>query len=204
MKIILASASPRRAVLFNQMKLSFTVDSSSIVEIVDESLPPSRIVQSLAKQKGEDVAKRHKNAFVVAADTIVCLNDLILGKPESPEKAVRMLNKLSNNTHDVYSGVWAGLTDSNSNLTTSFSFYERTKVTFSALTEQEIDHYVESGSPMDKAGAYGIQDDRGSLFVKKIDGDFYNVVGFPVHSFYQNLKLLMPHIHQTLFFESYE
>jgi septum formation protein len=200
MDIILASASPRRAELFRQMNLTFITDPSDVDEDGFGDLDPEMLVKQLSSLKGEDVAKRHKDALVIAADTIVCLDDQILGKPASEEEASEMLNRLSGQTHEVYSGVWVGNTDANANIIFSFSFSERTKVTFSALSQGEIDYYVAGGSPMDKAGAYGIQDDFGALFVEKIEGDYYNVVGFPMNAFYQNLRTLMPGIHQTIFF----
>jgi septum formation protein len=199
MNIILGSASPRRAELFKQMNLTFSIDPSNIEETIDHSLTPENLVVSLASQKGSDVSQRHKNSLVIAADTLVWLNEEILGKPSDELEAKSMLRNLSNKTHDVYSGVWAGLMNEKGKVNESFSFSERTKVTFSALTEEEIDFYVATGSPMDKAGAYGIQDDYGALFVQQINGDYYNVVGFPINAFYQNLRRYMPKIHTSLF-----
>tara|TARA_R100001143_G_C3361367_1_gene137121 strand:+ start:60075 stop:60677 length:603 start_codon:yes stop_codon:yes gene_type:complete len=200
MKVVLASSSPRRALLFKQIGLSFTIDPSNVDESISKHTPPDQIVQFLASRKGMDVASRHEHSLIVAADTIVCLDQKILGKPSDKKEAREMLFSLSNLTHDVYSGVFVALTSDNGNLSQSFTFYERTKVTFSALTELEVDHYIKTGSPFDKAGAYGIQDDLGSLFVKNIDGDYYNVVGFPINAFYQHLKVKLPEVHQILFF----
>lgn len=200
MDIVLASASPRRADLFRQMNLKFTVDPSGADEDGYDGLPPDSLVKRLAAVKGEDVAARHKNALVVAADTIVVLDNEILGKPADEQEASKMLNRLSGCSHDVYSGVWAATVDGRGAIEISFSFSERTKVTFSPLSQGEIDYYVSGGSPLDKAGSYGIQDDYGALFVEKIIGDYYNVVGFPMNAFYQNLKILMPGVHKTIFF----
>lgn len=200
MKVVLASSSPRRALLFKQIGLSFTIDPSNVDETVSEHLPPNEIVQFLASRKGLDVAKRHNHSLIIAADTIACLDKHILGKPSDKNEAKEMLFSLSNLTHDVYSGVFVALTSEKGFISQSFTFYERTKVTFSALSEFEVDHYIATGSPFDKAGAYGIQDDLGSLFVKNIDGDFYNVVGFPINAFYQQLKTKLPEIHQNLFY----
>lgn len=199
MNIILGSASPRRAALLNQMNLTFSVDPSHIEEVIDHSLPPSKLVESLAEQKGLSVSVRHHDALIIAADTLVWMGKHILGKPENEEDAKAMLRKLSAKTHDVYSGIWTGLINESGILEKSFSISERTKVTFSALTDEEIEHYVATGSPLDKAGAYGIQDDYGSIFVQQITGDYYNVVGFPVHSFYQNLRKHMPDVHKSIF-----
>ncbi len=200
MNIILASASPRRAELFRQMNLTFIIDPSDVDENGHDGLSPKKLVKRLASLKGEDVASRHKNALVVAADTIVCLDQQILGKPANAEDASDMLNRLSGRSHFVHSGVWVAFVNDAGAIEISFSFSDRTKVTFSPLSQSEIDSYVSGGSPLDKAGAYGIQDDYGALFVKKISGDYYNVVGFPMNSFYQNLRAVMPGIHQTIFF----
>ena len=200
MKIILASASPRRASLFRQLNIDFETDPSDIAEIVNPALAPSELVEVLSEQKGRDVAVRHNHALIIAADTIVCFNGRVLGKPRNDDEAARMLKMLSNQTHEVYSGVWAGKADHGGKLMNTFSFHERTKVTFSPLSDSEIDYYVAGGSPLDKAGAYGIQDDFGALFVKRIDGDYYNVVGFPLNAFYGKLRLEMPDLHKTIFF----
>jgi septum formation protein len=200
MKIILASASPRRATLLKQLNIDFEADPSTIDEITEPGQMPSNLVEVLSELKGRDVAERHKSSLVIAADTIVCYKDQILGKPADESEARSMLTMLSDNTHDVYSGVWIGLTNGSAIIEHSFSFSERTKVTFSSLSESEINFYIAGGSPMDKAGAYGIQDDFGALFVKSIEGDYYNVVGFPLNAFYRNLRNELPHIHETVFF----
>jgi septum formation protein len=199
MKIILASASPRRAELFRQMNLNFEIDASDLTETVDPGLTPSEVVKSLAALKGEDVAKRHSDALLVAADTIVTIDNRILGKPADAAEAAGMLRSLSGKTHEVFSGVWVGQIGKSGHIEFSFVFSERTKVTFSPLTDQEIDYYVDSGSSMDKAGAYGIQDDFGALFIKGITGDYYNVVGFPMNAFYQHVQTLLPAVHKEIF-----
>ncbi len=200
MKIILASASPRRAALLKQVNLYFTIDPSDIDENSGSHQPPEKMVLVLSEKKGRDVSSRHKNSLIIAADTVVSLKGDILGKPENRQQARDMLGRLSDNTHEVFTGVHVSKTNSVPEIVENFTFFERTNVTFSALTEREIDHYIDSGSPFDKAGGYGIQDDLGSLFVKKIEGDYYNVVGFPLNSFYQHLKNKMPRVHQHLFF----
>lgn len=200
MKVVLASSSPRRELLLKQIGLSFIIDPSNVDETVLESIPPGEIVQVLAKRKGVDVAARHNHSLVIAADTLVFANNQILGKPSDKNEAREMLLSLSNLTHEVFSGVFVALTSDHGKITQSFTFSERTKVTFSALSETEVDYYIASGSPFDKAGAYGIQDDLGSLFVKNIDGDYYNVVGFPINAFYQHLKTKLPETHRVLFF----
>jgi septum formation protein len=202
MKVILASASPRRAQLLTQVGIHFEIDPSSIEERFSEDTPPHEVVQLLARHKAEDVAERHAEQFLIAADTIVCLHEEILGKPKDKNQASEFLKKLSGQTHDVLSGVYAGETNSFGKFRTEISFFERTKVTFSSLTELEIEQYIKYGQPFDKAGSYGIQDDLGSLFVEKINGDYYNVVGFPLHRFYEKMKTEMPGIHKKLFFQT--
>ncbi len=199
MDIVLASASPRRARLFSQVGIKYKVDPSDIHESIDESLAPETIVETLARHKAEDVAERNPNSFVIAADTIVCLNGNVLGKPENEEEARAYLRQLSDNTHDVYSGVFAGTTAGDSAFDSMINFSERPQVTFGSLTEEEIEYYITYGKPFDKAGSYGIQDDFGSLFVKKIEGDYYNVVGFPLHRFYSELKIKIPALFKEIF-----
>ncbi|MDX1642012.1 MAG: Maf family protein [Balneolaceae bacterium] len=202
MKVVLASASPRRARLLNQVGIQFEIIPASINEVIDVESKPPTIVETLARHKAKNVGTHKPDSFIIAADTVVCLDDEILGKPDDEDQATEYLKQLSGNTHDVYSGVYAGLTNSACEFTSFISFSERTKVTFSALTEQEIKQYVKYGQPFDKAGSYGIQDDLGSLFVERIEGDYYNVVGFPLHRFYVNLRNEMPQIHKELFFHS--
>lgn len=202
MKVVLASSSPRRAKLLKQINILFEVDPSNVDENGIILSDPVAIVEHLAKLKGRDVAARHKDSFIIAADTIVCLNDKVLGKPEDEEHAFNTLKTLSDKTHQVYTGVFLCSVDQSGNIFKEFSFTERTNVTFGTLTDSEINHYISTKSPMDKAGAYGIQDDLGSLFVKRIDGDYYNVVGFPLHAFYQHVKTSFPELSNNLFFNA--
>jgi septum formation protein len=171
--IILASGSPRRKELLEQVKLTFEIIVSDIDEVMNEKDKPSDIVQSLAQQKARDIFAKHKDSVVIGADTIVAIGDKRLGKPESKEEAVEMLQMLSGKTHSVFTGVAI------ETLEHSKTFYEETKVTFWNLTKEDIDTYIESGEPFDKAGAYGIQG-FGATLVKKIDGDYFNVVGLPI------------------------
>lgn len=170
------------------MNIPVTIQPSSVKESVPNGMKPGETVKLLAEQKGADVASSFSDAIIISADTIVVLEHIILGKPANRQEAASILKKLSGREHSVYSGVCIidkkEIAETNGNI----SFFERTKVTFSSLDELEIEQYINTGSPMDKAGAYGIQDDIGSLFVKKIEGDYYNVVGFPVNAFYQTLK----------------
>ncbi|WP_069131009.1 Maf family protein [Rhodohalobacter halophilus] len=199
MKIVLASASPRRAQLLKQLNLTFLVSPSNIEEVMDFSINPSELVESLAKQKGESVCEAHPDSFVIAADTIVSLHGNYLGKPETRDEATKMLSEMSGNTHNVYSGVWLAKTDQKGIPEREANFSEKTKVTFGALDPLDIERYVYGGSPMDKAGAYGIQDDFGAVFVKSIEGDYNNVVGFPLFEFYQQVKNHFPEVFKKHF-----
>jgi septum formation protein len=192
--LILASGSPRRKKLLSMLGLSFKVIPSEIEEIIDPGKRPSKIVKDLAYQKGISVANNHPDSLVIAADTIVVLNNKVLGQPDDKSEAIRMLQSLSGRTHEVYTGVALIKTGKYAEVIREIRFYERTKVSFASLLESEILEYVKSGSPMDKAGAYGIQDERGALYISGIEGDYYNVVGLPIHKFYQKMKLIAPEI----------
>lgn len=191
-KIVLASGSPRREKLLKQLGLEFTVCPSSVDEHFDPSDPPGHIAKELALRKARDVAPGFPNALVIAADTIVVFEGDILEKPASEQEAVEMLSRLAGNTHSVFTGVALAKTGPESNIRTETAFFVETEVRFGMLTEDEIRSYVQSGSPMDKAGAYGIQDDWGALFVESIRGDYYTVVGFPLHAFYREMKSFAP------------
>lgn len=198
MNVVLASSSPRRKKLLEQINLTFDICPSEIDEIFDDDLPPEQIVMNLAKMKGENVALKKPNSLIIAADTIVFYNGVILGKPANKEEACIMLKTLSGQSHHVYTGVYTAKTDEES-VINSFSIFEKTIVTFGTLTDEEILKYINEHSPYDKAGSYGIQDDFGSLFVKRIKGDYNNVVGFPLYSFYQTLKLTFPALTKKIF-----
>ncbi len=172
MKLILASNSPRRAQILRQGGFAFEKRVAETDETLEAGISPAEAVESLARQKGQAV-ERTEDEAVLAADTVVALDGRILGKPKSKDDAVEMLKLLSGRTHSVYTGVYIAKGDQ------EFVFSEETAVTFFALTDAEICAYVESGEPMDKAGAYGIQG-RGALFVEKICGDYLNVVGLPL------------------------
>lgn len=192
MKMILASASPRRKKLLRQLGFSFKVQPSTVNEQFNAEWPADKIAVELALRKSKDVAAQFKEALVIGADTIVVFNDQILNKPEDKQQARNMLLKLSGKKHDVYTGVALCKVDSNQNITDITTFYEKTEVTFGELHPADLEAYVESGNPMDKAGAYGIQDDFGAIFVKRIEGDFYSVVGFPLHAFYAKMHSFAP------------
>lgn len=193
MRIILASQSPRRKKLLTQLGLQFEVMPGSADESSSET-NPIKLVEELALRKATDIAQNYPNSLIIGADTIVVYNGKILGKPESKAEASKMLNDLSEAQHQVHTGVVLLLTGKHSNVSKTISFTEMTTVYFSKLDQQEIDFYISTGSPMDKAGSYGIQDDWGAAFVQKIEGDFYNVVGLPINKLYYELKMHFPAI----------
>lgn len=178
--VILASRSPRRIHLLSLLGIPFSVQESGVEEIHENGSSPEDLVQRLSLRKANEVAACLPSGIVIGADTVVVLNGEILGKPSSSDDAVAMLSKLSGKTHAVYTGF--ALVDAETK--ESYIDFEKTEVTFRPLAAEEIDRYVHSGAPMDKAGAYGIQDDYGAVFVARIDGCFYNVVGFPLSKFY--------------------
>jgi septum formation protein len=181
--LILASSSPRRKELLHNLHLSFEVSSKNVDESFDPNLQPSEVVMELAQRKAKAVFKDHPDAFVIGSDTIVVYQGQILHKPTDEEDAVRKLRMLSGKKHEVYTGV------SILSPHATARFYEKTEVLFWELTDEEIMSYVQSGEPLDKAGAYGIQG-YGSMLVKKIDGDYYAVVGLPVSRTVRELKKL--------------
>lgn len=182
--IILASASPRRRELLTQAGFVFTVKVSDAEEIITEK-EPDKIVRELAFLKAKVVAASEEDALVIGADTIVAAEGKVLGKPHSREEAFSMLSMLQGKTHQVYTGV--ALFTKKAEKETQKVFAEKTEVTFYPMTEKEIWDYIDTGEPMDKAGAYGIQG-RAAVYVEKICGDYNNVVGLPVARLYQELK----------------
>ncbi|HLA68232.1 MAG TPA: Maf family protein [Bacteroidota bacterium] len=177
--LILASRSPRRQLLLKQIGFRFVVRPSSVVERFFPHESPAHNVRRLALEKARDVAGRTKQGIVVGADTIVVLGKRVLGKPKSKQEARKMLASLSRKWHSVFTGL--ALVDAASGR--SMSDVVNTKVRFREITKDEVAAYVASGSPLDKAGAYGIQDDYGAVFVEEVRGCFYNVVGFPLSRF---------------------
>jgi septum formation protein len=182
--LILASQSPRRKVLLKQIGLKFSVQPSSVPEDVLDHEPPAHNAKRIALSKALAVSKKVKRGIVIGADTIVVLGDRILGKPRTKAEARTMLASLSGNMHTVYTAF--ALIDVKTGRRSVQ--LEKTKVWFRILSGSEINRYVASGSPMDKAGAYGIQDDYGAVFVERIEGCFYNVVGFPLTKFFTTLQ----------------
>jgi len=186
-KIVLASKSPRKKELLKQFGIKFTVDVSNIEEKVNPKLEPKQVAKQLSLIKAKDVARRHEDAIIIAADTFVVLDNEIIGKPKSEGDAKKILKKLSNKPHLVMTGFTVIDTKTGRTITKSVE----TKVYFKKLTTNEIDNYVKSGEPLDKAGAYGIQDDFGAVFVKKINGCYYNVVGLPLAKLYNSLMEIL-------------
>ncbi|MCW9706824.1 Maf family protein [Fodinibius salsisoli] len=189
--IILASASPRRKKLLQQINLEFQVHASNVTEGYDSSLSPAEVVQTLAQRKALDVAQRYHEALIIGADTIVAHKDTILEKPATYEAAEQMLHELSGSTHSVLTGVTLCQNTFGKDQRVH-TFFEETHVTFGKLRSEDITQYVQSGSPMDKAGSYGIQDDFGAIFVKRIEGDYNTVVGLPLYAFYQSMIQFAP------------
>ncbi|NLB61152.1 MAG: septum formation protein Maf [Clostridiales bacterium] len=178
-EIILASASARRKDLLGLMGLEFTCIPSEANENI-EIVAPNDYVKLLAQRKAHDIAIKHKNACVIGSDTIVVLNNEIIGKPKDIQDAKAILKKLSGKTHTVYTGVCV--------ITNGRELVEvdKTDVTFRKLTDKEIDNYVATGDPMDKAGAYGIQGEF-CVHITHMDGNFFTVIGLPVHTLYEML-----------------
>ena len=179
--IILASGSPRRKQLLEQIDLEFEVVPSQIYEDFSLNLSPTDFVEYYAQEKAKDVANSYPDKWVIGADTIVVFESHILGKPKNEKDSFQMLKRLSGNTHQVITGV----SIQNIKQDISDSFHERTNVTFNTLSDSIINNYIETYKPFDKAGSYGIQD-WFSVCVNRIDGCFYNVMGFPLSSFYSH------------------
>lgn len=179
--IILASGSPRRKQLLEQIDLEFEVVPSQIYEDFSLNLSPTDFVEYYAQEKAKDVANSYLDKWVIGADTIVVFESHILGKPKNEKDSFQMLKRLSGNTHQVITGV----SIQNIKQDISDSFHERTNVTFNTLSDNIINYYIETYEPFDKAGSYGIQD-WFSVCVNRIDGCFYNVMGFPLSRFYSH------------------
>jgi septum formation protein len=184
-KIILASGSPRRKQILEQVGLNFTVEVSDYEEKPIPGISPFEFVEKLSLEKAKAVAKNHKDAIIIGADTTVVIDNQILGKPKTKEEAKEMLRKLSGNTHLVFTG-FTVIDIRNNKIITKHVI---TKIKFKNLSDEEIAGYVETGEPMDKAGAYGVQD-RGALFVEHIEGDYSNITGLPIVNIFEILKTL--------------
>jgi len=181
--IILASASPRRRDILKKIGLEFTVDASRYEEKLNSGLKPRALARFLSLEKAQSVAARHRDALIIAADTFIFFKGEVLGKPHTKGEALRMLRRLNGGVHTVITGFTIIDTKSGKKISRS----AETKVHFRRLTMKGIESYVASGEPLDKAGGYAIQG-LGAVLVRKIEGDFLNVVGLPLNMVIQSLK----------------
>jgi len=185
--LILASKSPRRKELLSLITNDFIVDVSDIKEEINNNNKIEEVVMSLAKQKAKEVAKKYSDTdIIIGSDTVVYIQGQILGKPHDKKEAKEMLQLLSGKSHKVLTGVCIikGKTEK--------TFFEEAEVFFDTLSDKEIEEYIDTNEPMDKAGSYGIQG-KGSKFVKKINGGYFTIVGLPVHKLYKELKNVQDH-----------
>lgn len=183
MKIVLASGSPRRKEILENMNLKFDIIKSEIEETTVENESPENLVKRLSYEKAHDVATRNSDSIVIGADTVVVLDNNVLGKPKDREEAFDMLKKMSGREHDVITGISILCLDSKEEI----SDFCVSKVKFKNLSDEDIYSYINTGECMDKAGAYGIQG-LGGLLVEYIKGDYFNIVGFPISSASEILK----------------
>lgn len=188
-KIILASASPRRCALLNQMGITFDIIPSNIDENIFNNLKGSELVKTLSKEKAKNIFnkidKKEKNICIIGCDTIVSINNIILGKPKDKLEAINMLMMLNNNMHTVFTGLSViGLKD---NVYFEETICSSSNVYFSDFSKNELMEYVNTLEPMDKAGAYAIQG-KGGFLVSKIEGDFYSIMGLPINKLYNILN----------------
>ena len=184
--IVLASNSPRRKAILSQVHQNFIVQPSNINEDFTIKLLPKAFCEHWSSEKAKSIAESHSDKLVIGADTIVVNDDKILGKPKNQRESFAMLESLSGKTHKVLTGVSLIHLE----LGIDYTFNESTDVTFCTLSNDDIRNYVDKYKPYDKAGSYGIQDGF-SVYVKKINGCFYNVMGFPIsrfHKFYKMIK----------------
>lgn len=183
--IILASKSPRRQELLTHMGIDFRIVLKEVDESYPKGLTPPEIALYISEKKAKAFDEHVKNEIVITADTIVVINGKILGKPENDQHAVEILSTLSGNMHEVITAV-SLLRDG-----CIHSFYDVSQVFFKPITEEQIRHYIKIGNPMDKAGAYGIQEWIGLIAIERIEGSYTNIVGLPTHKLYQELCSLI-------------
>ena len=183
--VLLASKSPRRRELLSQLRVQFNVASiGGIDESYPEDLPRLEVASYIANKKADAyISMLRSNELIITADTVVVLGDRVIGKPKNTDEAVEMLLTLSDHTHQVVSGVCLMTVERR------ISFTTITDVKFGHISEEEARYYVENYMPLDKAGAYGIQEWIGCVAVESIHGSFYNVMGLPVHQLYKELSL---------------
>lgn len=181
--IILASGSPRRRELLLQAGLKFEVEPSSYKEEMGLDMEPEDLAKYLSQKKAIEVAKKHKDSIIIGADTFIVFEGELIGKPKTKEEAKEMLKKLSGKAHSVITG----FTIIDTGLNKTVSDFAETKLFFRDISDEEINSYVETGEPLDKAGAYAIQG-LGGIFVQRIEGDYYNIVGLPLSKVVERLK----------------
>ena len=172
MNVILASASPRRREILDLLGITYTVCPAQSESAADTTVSVEEAIMHVARGKAEEVAAMHPDSVVLGADTAVVIDGEILGKPQSIENAKAMLRRLSGRTHRVITGVWVCGKGFNK------GFFDTAEVTFFSMTEAEIDEYVATNEPMDKAGAYAVQG-HGARYIQGLNGDFYTVMGLP-------------------------
>ena len=183
MDIILASASPRRKEILGNTNLKFEVIKSDIDEVILPEESPCQVVMRLAYEKSMDIAYNNKNKLIIGADTIVCLDNIILGKPKDKLDAIEMIKKLSGRTHQVITGISLINLDANKKIID----YVVSNLKFKNLSHEDIMDYIQTNESLDKAGAYGIQG-YGALLVEEIKGDYFNIVGLPISKLSDLLK----------------
>lgn len=191
-KIILASSSPRRKDLLLQIGLQFEVEASNYHEDMSLNMEAKELAEYLSEGKAKEVAQRHKDSIIIAADTFCVLDKEVLGKPKTKENAKIMLQKLSGKAHSVITGFTIIDTETDQQISKSIE----TKVYFKHIPLQEIDAYIALGEPLEFAGAYAIQR-LGGLFVEKIEGDYFNIVGLPILPLTAELKKFGVNVLQT-------
>ena len=181
--IILASKSPRRQALLSGLDIDFTIDVRPIDEVYPDDIEAVKVPEYLAKLKAKAFeGEIQDNDVLITSDTIVILGDRILEKPKTEAEAKEMIRAMAGNTHTVVTGVAITLHSE------QIVFSDHTQVTFTHLTEEEIDYYIEKYQPYDKAGAYGVQEWIGYVAIDKLEGSYYNVMGLPLHKLYAELK----------------
>jgi len=182
-KIILASTSARRKAILTQIGIRFTVENSNFIEDMTQKLPPTTLTKRLSLGKASVLAEKYADAIIIAADTVIVFEKKIIGKPHTVEKARLVLKELSGKSHTVITGV----TIIDTKIKKKLSFSTKTRVVLKSLTLEEIDAYIKTDEPLDKAGGYAIQG-LGAGLVKKINGDYFNVVGLPIYPLIEQLK----------------
>jgi len=180
--LLLASGSPRRKEILQQAGFNFEVNTKSVEEIYPADIPLAEVPAYLANLKAHSFKEESRSKIVLTADTVVILGSEILGKPNDAKHAFEMLKSMSGNVHDVVTGVCIKFQAQ------EMLFSDRSKVYFKSFTDQELHYYIDRFQPLDKAGAYGIQEWIGMIGTEKIEGSFYNVMGLPIHLVYRELS----------------